>query len=1140
MNFPRIRHPEWIERTVGGLKYTRDTMPPGMLVGKLLRCPHPAARLVSLNVDAARATPGVVAVLTGDMLPDRNYKDYGQLDRVAMARDRAVYFGQEIVAVAAETEAAADAAIARILVKWEQLPHVASVDEALVPGAPAVHPDRAPDNVATQAGRRFGDVDAARKRASRQVTGSYGCGPQHHSCMEQLSAVAHWDQDNSVLNLWVPTQSPRNVSGEVAHMLGLDPKQVRLHRVGVGGDFGARVKTSDLEVIVAHLSMMTGRPVSIRLSRDEEFAFAKRQHETRVDITSHYDRSGQVLCQDAKVTVDNGAFIHGGSNQMNYCSILIGSQYKLSGAEVQGRSIYTNKRPGGAFRGAGGPQAVFAIECQMDEIAADLGIDPIDLRLMNLTPPGETTITGWEITSSAASECLQEVRRRLNWDEARLNGGTGRGVGVAFGMHVSGAIVSKPTGMAGIAIEIGQNGGIVLSSGCSDPGTGEYAVIAQLAAAELGVKPEQVELVTMDTLATPFDPGAGSSRATMVTGTAVVAAAQELAGEIRLQAAKMLNCDVGSVELRDGFAWCGGGKQPLGAIAASHPAAQGGTLRIERETSVGLEPVPISHVDAGYGNISPAYAFAAHGVEVEVDLDTGAVRIVRVVAVHDAGTVINPTGAIGQVVGGVAMGLGAALGEQLLWFDGRPHVTSFVDYAMPRADGVPPIDVVFVGKPDPRGPAGAKSISELALMPIAAAVANAIAHATGARVRNLPITPDKICSALDAQPSVTPAPLWRRPRRWRSELVRRSYPLGVFSAMDRFGPSKRKNGPVPAIEAIERPVNAAAAITALAMRAGSRPVAGGTDLLPARAAGLAAPAALVSLAGCSDLKQIAEDDGTLILGAGEKLADVGEVLANANLPGDRAIARTIAAIATPQIRTMATLAGNLCQTNRCWFLRSGFDCYKRGGAGRPCYAVLGDHRYFHAVADAGRCQSVTPSDLASMLCALDAALEVRGPDQTRRVPATSFYTGPGETCLAPNEIVTAIRIPAQARVRGAAFQKLSQTSDGFAIASAAASISLDLDGRVKTARIVLGGVAATPWRAKASETNLVGRQPTPELLNLAAQAWIADTHPLDRNQWKLKAASALVRRALVDAIETVSSPVRNDGVKTPERFRYRG
>lgn len=1118
MTFHRIRHPEWVERTTGALPYTRDLKPDGVLVAKVLRCPFPAAEIVLIDIEAARSIPGVAAVLTGSSLPERKYKDYGQFDRPVMATRRAHYFGQEVAAVAAESAEIADAAIARIVVQWKELPHVDTVADALLPDAVAVHPERGSDNVATSALRRFGDVERARGQAAARYSSSYGCGPQTHCCMEPLSAIAEWSASDGILNLWAPTQSPRNISSEVAHMLDLDPASVRVHRVGVGGDFGARVKTGTLEVIVSQLSVATGKPVMIQLSRDDEFAFGKRQHETWIDITSHYDGEGRILGRDAQVTVDNGAFIQGGSNQMNYCSVLLGSQYALTGAEINGQSVYTNKAPGGAFRGAGGPQAAFAIECQMDEIADELAIDPIDLRLRNLTAEGGTTITGWQIASSAAAECLTEVRRRLNWDEARELRGSGRGVGVALAMHVSGAVVSPATGYAGIVIEIGQNGGIVVSSGCADPGTGEYAVLQQLAAAELGVCPDRIDLMTMDTLKTPFDPGAGSSRATMVTGTAVVGAAKEMAAELRAEAARLFDCGPDDVILADGHASYGERREPIGKVAASHPLAVGGTLRVEKETSVGIEPVPLSHADSGYGNLSPAYAFAAHGVEVEVDRETGVVRVLRVVAVHDAGTVVNPTGAKGQVVGGVAMGLGAALGEQLLWYGGRPHITGFVDYAMPRSDDMPPIEVAFVGKPDPRGPAGAKSISELALMPIAAAVANAIAHATGARLRQLPITPDKICTALEADPQMLSTTVRWKPRRWRSEIVRRAYPLGLFGFLDRFGPSVRRTVENLPIAKLERPTSAIAATKLLCKAPGSRPLGGGTDLLPARASGLSTPNVLVSLAKCTDLSGLREDKGDLILGAGLKLAELHSALEGADLSGDAALGFTAGSIATSQIREMATLAGNLCQANRCWFLRSGFDCYKRGGPGRPCYAILGDHRYYHAVADAGRCQSVTPSDLATMLSALDAEFEVLSSLQKRRIAAGSFYTGPGENCLSSDEIITAVRIPAASRKRPASFRKLALSSDGFSIASVAASFSLDQSGRIETARIVLGGIAATPWRALATERSLTGCLPTTEKIEESSQAWFADTHPLKGNRWKLRATAGLIRQACKDAL----------------------
>jgi CO/xanthine dehydrogenase FAD-binding subunit len=523
----------------------------------------------------------------------------------------------------------------------------------------------------------------------------------------------------------------------------------------------------------------------------------------------------------------------------------------------------------------------------------------------------------------------------------------------------------------------------------------------------------------------------------------------------------------------------------------------------------------MTHEDSGHGDISPAYPFAAHGVEVEVDRDTGEVRVLRVVAVHDAGTVINPVGAEGQVVGGVAMGLGMALGEQLIWADGRPHVTGFTDYAMPRADGVPPVEVCFVGGPDPRGTAGGKSISEIALMPVAAAVANAVAHATGARVRTLPITPDKVLAAMPRRRHAAPAPLILRPARWWTEAVRRAYPKGLLRILDRQGPS-RTAAPAPKA-ALERPASVTEALELLATE-GAQVVAGGTDLLPARAAGLAGPTRLVSLARCRDLEVVRVDGQDLEIGAAVTLEDLTSALNGSELPGDRVLARAAAAIATPQVRGAATVAGNLCQHNRCWFLRSGFDCYKKGGAGRPCYAVTGDHRYFHAVVDGGRCQSVTPSDLATVMVALDAEFVLRRSGGQRVVQAEAFFTGPGETCLRRGEIVTSVRVPAAARARPAAWDKLQMTSDGFAIASACASLRTDADGCVRSARVVLGGIAATPWRARDSEAMLQGWRGASIDADRASEAWIHRAHPLPGNSWKLDATAGLLRRVLGEAL----------------------
>lgn len=1113
----KTRHPEWDARTSGAIAYTQDIGIDDLLVGAILRAPHAHARIVSLDTSAAERLEGVAAVLTAADLPERNYIDYGSHDRLALAKDLVSHFGQEVAIVAAQTTEQAERALASIAVRYRPLPATTNAQAALASGARPVRPDQGPSNITAKLDRRFGDPQAAREASTHLSRAQYEYGIQAHACMEPQSVVASWDGASGTMHVWTPTQSARNLQFELAHMIGVDIERVRVHGVAVGGDFGARVRASEIEVLAAHLSKATGRPVSIALSRADEFAHTKHQHGSVVDLETGVDEAGSIIYRGAELTVENGDFTHGGSNMMSYCSILLASQYRLKGAELSGQSVYINRRAGGSFRGAGGPQAAFAMESQVDEIAERLALDPIDFRLANVNQPGETTITGWEIGSAHIAECIDTVRERLDWDAARPLKGSGRGVGMAIAMHPSGAIVTPATARAEAAVEIGHNGGITLSSGCSDPGTGETTVIVQIAAHALGVRPEDIGFQLMDTGLTPYDPGAGASRATYITGNAVRVTAEALADELRGAAAVNLGVTPDAVRLRDGFALAGGKKLPLGELAAAHPDAEGGVLRVEREHVAETPIVSMVATDPGHGNLSPCYGFAAQGVEVEVDRDTGLVRVLRVVAVHDAGTIINPIGARGQVVGGVAMGLGAALGEQLLFQGGRPNVTGYGDYFLPRAADTPPIEVVFVGDASPRGPYGAKALAELALMPTAAAVANAVAHATGVRVRSLPISPDKIMAkwpragASDRLPSV-----WRRPGRWWPAAARWAYPRGLHHLLHRWGTRfARPAKPPRDIRAIERPADSAEAVALLAGDRGAIPIGGATDLMVARDQGLVSPSVLVDLMDCTDIAGLGDiAGGDLRIGAAATLSGVAQELEASKLPGDRAIAATIETIASTQIREAATVAGNLSQANRCWFLRSGFDCYKRGGFTCPCYAVTGDHRYFHAVLGAHRCQSVTPSDLATTFTALDAVVTIKGAGGARTIPVASLFSGPGETVLGQGEIIEAVTIPAAARARSCRFEKLSLTEGGFAVASACVSLERDDGGVVTQASVILGGVANTPYRARRAERAMIGHRLTDAAIDRISGAWAAQAHPLPNNGWKVEAACGVLKRVL--------------------------
>ena len=407
-------------------------------------------------------------------------------------------------------------------------------------------------------------------------------------------------------------------------------------------------------------------------------------------------------------------------------------------------------------------------------------------------------------------------------------------------------------------------------------------------------------------------------------------------------------------------------------------------------------------------------------------------------------------------------------------------------------------------------------------MPTAAAVANAVAHAVGVRVRALPISPDLIQRGFRLTSRGVPtAPLWQRPHRWWAATARWLYPRGLRAVLHKWGTRLAKPAvPVPPIDAVVRVADSTAAVAALAAQPGSVAIGGATDVLVLREQGLAPAATLIDLASCSDLTSVdTDEDGDLVIGAAVTLANLGRHLESSARSGEQALRATIDSIASAQIREAATIAGNLCQANRCWFYRSGFTCYKRGGSTCPCYAVSGDHRYFHAILDAGRCQAVTPSDLATTLTALDAVATTKSQRfGQREISMAELYTGPGETVLHDDEIIESLTIPAKALDRTTYFEKLALYEGGFAVVSACVSAARE-DETLSDCRIVLGGIANTPFRAHAAERRLVQTAPATDNTILAAsQIWAREAHPLIGNTWKVDAACGVLRRTLVKLV----------------------
>lgn len=1104
----RQRPTDWAEQTDGSFAYTADLAFPGLLHASILRSPHPHAQILEIDKTAALAMPGVRAIVTAEDFPGHRYLHEGAADRAPMAEDIVRFVGQEVAAVAAETPEQARAACAAIRVRYRPLAAPLTLDEALAPAAGRLH--RRPTllrNRSVLYHRRWGKHRAGVAASSVHAEGRFDFPAQHHACMEPGVAVARWSAEDERLELWSPTGAPYYVQREVAHVLGLDPTQVACREIGVGGSFGARTKVADHEAITARLAMATGAPVRLSLSREEEFATTKSRHAFRIRLGAHADAGGRLRAIDGHVEVENGAYNHSGASVMSAALKGLGMLYQPDGLDVSAELIDTAQRPGGQFRGYGTTQSSFALEMLVDELAGKAGIDPLAWRIANANPSGSVTLVGARIGTSGLARCLAAAGDAIGWTGLKRNRPAGEGVGIASAVHVSGSHVHGPSNRSDCALDLSRAGRVRVRFGGSDAGTGQKTILAQIVATELGIPIDHVRVQMMDSDATPFDMGAWSSRGTHYSGHAARLAATTMRARLATVAAARLGG--GEVHFADGIAHGVAGAVPIAELLDGCEGADAEGLTVE--SSYVEQAVEVADAD-GVGNISPSYNFAAHAARVHVCTRTGRLRILDYVAAHDVGTAINPTFVEGQVIGGAAMGIGIALGEEVVTEQGRVVNGNYVNYALPRAGDLPRIRAILVPGHDPAGPFGAKGVGETGVNPPPAAIANAIYDAIGIRLTAPPFTPDKIMEALRAARGERgrQTAVWRRPGRWWIALVRQAYALGLFRLLHaRMLRDRVEEVPVP-VEAITRPTTLAA-LTGAAVD-GAAPLGGGIDLHLRRRQGLAAAPRLTSVNRVPDLHGIVTDDHGWRIGAGNTLVTLRNMLGEA-LP---ALAEAIDTIASPQVRAVATLGGNLLQANRCWFLRNGFDCFKRRGGMAPCYAILGDHRFYHAAVDGHRCQAVTPSDLATVFTALDAVAVLADPSGIeRRVPVADLYVGPGETVLAAGEILVALIVPRPTDGTVMAFEKLRLWEGDFAVASAMLMARTAADDQgMQDVRIVLGGIAPVPLRLRDAEAGVSGGRIEGEAFAAAVTVALdAVAHPLARNAWKLDAVAGLAAQA---------------------------
>jgi CO/xanthine dehydrogenase Mo-binding subunit len=743
-----------LDKVLGRAVYGVDVALPGMLVGKILRSPLPHARIREIRTERARRVPGVRAVLTAADTPRITYGFFKHLDprygdKLPLEADTARFVGDEVAAVAAADEDSAQEALGLIEVDYEELPAVFDVDAALAPGAPLIHAG-APGNVAAVVRRGAGVIDDAWRAAEVVLERRYSTHAVAPCCLEPHQAVASVDRVAGTVTLWASTQMPFQLRKHLADALGVPEGKVRIIKTTMGAGFGSRMEMHAPDPIAALLAMKTRRPVRIVYSRTEEFQASRFRHPFRIDARIGLTRDGRITALEARALVDSGAYLSQATGVASVAGTNPFTIYKVPAFRYEGTVVYTNKPYGGAYRGYGNPQGTFAIESLVDEAAGVLGIDPVELRRRNLHRPGDVTALGFRFGSCAQRECLDAVVQALRPHEPRPRG---RGVGIAglFGPG-GGTRVHGDSDGCGAILKLEDDGTLQVITGGQEIGQGGSTIVAQIAAEAVGVDYDRIRVESSDTNLMPWDLGTHGSRNTFVAGNAVAHAGRKLRERILAVAGELLEAAPEDLVAAGGRIVVRGAPDRAVTVAevarAAHYRRDGHLLIVEHF----YDPPTEQPGPDGRGNKSAAYAFGFHGAEVEVDEETGEVRILRIVAAHDVGRAINPRGVEGQVEGGVAQGLGFALFENLFADDGHTLMSNLQDYKIPVALDVPQaIETVMVESHDAEGPYGAKGVAEPGIIPVAPAIVNAIAHAVGVRIRDLPATPEKILAALAAR-----------------------------------------------------------------------------------------------------------------------------------------------------------------------------------------------------------------------------------------------------------------------------------------------------------------------------------------------------------------------------------------------------
>src|SRR5689334_510334 len=736
--------PDGVPKVTGHAQYGADLAMPGMLVGRILRSPHAHARIRSIDTSKAATLPGVRAVVTSADFPEQKFEYVGperiaqnfwHMTRNIMAREKALYEGHAVAAVAATSKAIADEALSLIAVDYEVLPHVIDVDEAMKPDAPLLFPDLItrgidpppkPSNISKRVEYKLGDVEAGFAAADEIVEMSFKTAPVHQAYIEPQGCVARCDADGQA-ELWTSSQGHFVVRAYTAQLLGMNLGDLRVYPAEIGGAFGGKTVVY-IEPVAVVLARKSGHPVKIVMSREDVFRATGPTSGASMTVKIGAKRDGTIVAADGLFKLQAGAFP--GSPFISTCFCAF-APYDIPNARAIGYDVVCNRPKVAAYRAPGSPLGAFAVESVLDVLAQKIGMDPLELRLKNAARKGTQMLSGAKLAHDGYAETIKALLDHPGYN-APL--GKNQGRGVASGYWFNGGGESSAT------VHVNDDGTVVLATGSPDIG-GSRASMAIMAAETLGVDYNQVRAIVADTGSIGYTHVTGGSRVTFASGMAVVNATKTVIKDLCKRAATIWDVDPEAVIWEDGYAKPAGANvgdfEPLSLKAlAAKAAATGGPITAAASVNAGGQ----------------APGFSTQFCDVEVDPETGKVTILRFVAAQDVGKAIHPSYVEGQIQGGVVQGIGWALNEEYIYNDkGQLDNPGFLDYRCPVASDLPMIDAVLVEVPNPAHPYGAKGVGEVNICPPMAAIANAIAAATGVRMTELPMSPPRLLEAIDAK-----------------------------------------------------------------------------------------------------------------------------------------------------------------------------------------------------------------------------------------------------------------------------------------------------------------------------------------------------------------------------------------------------